>query len=168
MIKLIIKKKGFFIELPKIPAFRTPAKVDISKLNIGQVITGLKKQGIKDYEIIESLDKPPKKSKRKKPINKKETHSSDLSGVHERFDKIEKLLHEVITTRSEVREVRTIIKGSAEESGVVSEETENDEQFVPDVDTKGMKVRTSEFKTEKLDGNVEESSNLLSKMSRGK
>jgi len=168
MIKLIIKKRGFFVELPRIPPFRTPAKVDISKLNIGQVITGLKKQGIKDYEIIETVDKLPKRKKPEKATSKKGDDSIDLGGVYRRFDKIEGLLREVMTTRSEVREVRTIIKEPDVKVEPVDKETEDVEQFVPEVDVSGMKFRTSEFKTEKLDGNIKESSELLSKISKEK
>ena len=169
MIKLIIEKKGFYIELPKIPPFRTPAKVDISKLNLGQVTSELRKQGIKDYVILEGVDKPPKRNKKKKAVSKNGT-SIDLSGVHKRFDKIEGLLQEVMNTRSEVREVRTIIKGSDTEVkfGDKEKEIENVDQFVPEVDVSGMKVRTSEFKTEKLDSDIEESSELLSKISKEK
>ena len=168
MIKLIIRKRGFFVELPRIPPFRTPAKIDISKLNIGQVIAGLRQQGISDYEIIEGVDKPPKRNKPTKTISKKGDSSIDLGEVHRRFDKIEGLLHEVIDTRSEVREVRTIIKGSDTEIDFVDKEIEGVEQFVPEVDVSGMKVRTSDFKTEKLDGDIEESSELLSKMNKEK
>lgn len=170
MIKLIIEKKGFYIELPKIPPFRTPAKVDISKLNLGQVTSELRKQGIKDYVILEGIDKPPKRNKQKKTVSEKKTDSIDLSGFHDRFDKIEGLLQDVMNIRSEVREVRTIIKGSGTEVEFddKEKEIENVDQFVPDVDVSGMKVKTSEFRTEKLDGDIEESSELLSKISKGK
>ena len=168
MIKLIIKKRGYFIELPRVSPFRTPAKVDISKLNIGQVVTSLKKQGIMDFEIIETIDKPSKKNKSpEKLVVKEKNNSVNLNDFYERFDRIEGLLRKVINTRSETQEVRTIIKGSEGEIAYNDKEIDVDEeQFIPEVDTKGMKVRTSDFMTRKLDVDIEESSELLSKIKK--
>ena len=52
MVKLLIKTKGMFINIPGLIPFRTPAEVDITKVNINLVISELKKNGIERYRII--------------------------------------------------------------------------------------------------------------------
>jgi len=52
MVKLLIKTKGMFINIPGLIPFRTPAEVDITKVNINLVISELKKNGIEKYKII--------------------------------------------------------------------------------------------------------------------
>jgi hypothetical protein len=52
MVKLLIKTKGMFINIPGLIPFRTPTEVDITKVNINLVISELKKNGIEKYKII--------------------------------------------------------------------------------------------------------------------
>lgn len=52
MVKLLIRTKGMFINIPGLTPFRTPAEVDITKVNINMVISELKKNGIEKYKII--------------------------------------------------------------------------------------------------------------------
>lgn len=52
MVKLLIKTKGMFINIPGLIPFRTPVEVDITKVNINLVISELKKNGIERYRII--------------------------------------------------------------------------------------------------------------------
>jgi hypothetical protein len=52
MVKLLIKTKGMFINIPGLIPFRTPAEVDITKVNINLVVSELKKNGIEKYKII--------------------------------------------------------------------------------------------------------------------
>jgi hypothetical protein len=52
MVKLLIKTKGMFINIPGLIPFRTPAEVDITKVNINMVISELKKNGIEKYKIL--------------------------------------------------------------------------------------------------------------------
>jgi len=49
--KLKITKPGFIINIPGIPEFRTPAKIDISKLDENLVRGELKKYDIESYSI---------------------------------------------------------------------------------------------------------------------
>ena len=52
MVKLLIKTKGMFINIPGLVPFRTPVEVDITKVNINMVISELKKNGIEKYKIL--------------------------------------------------------------------------------------------------------------------
>lgn len=51
MKKLIIKKPGIFMNIPGITPFRTPAKIDISKVDIKLIISCLNRNGISEYEV---------------------------------------------------------------------------------------------------------------------
>lgn len=168
--KLIIKKGGYYIELPKVTPFRTPAKIDISKLNIEKVMIMLRAQGVEEYEIFSGKDKLIKKKKvtKKIEVSKKDSEKNmfDLKELYKRFDSLEELLQKIISGKLKIQEVRTIIKGDSEKFEDKDIELDDSfSQFVPKVDTKGMKIRTSGFKTEKLDENFEERSKLLSEIS---
>ena len=51
-LKLKIKDKGLMVEIPGLPPTRTPADIDISKLDLNLVITNLRKHGINNYKIV--------------------------------------------------------------------------------------------------------------------
>lgn len=61
MTKLVIRKPGFFINIPGITPFRTPAKIDISRIDIKLIISCLNKNGIIEYEIEDEEIKPVSK-----------------------------------------------------------------------------------------------------------
>lgn len=172
MIELIIKKGGYYIELPGIAPFRTPVRVNISKLNIKEVKTMLRGQGVEEYEIIRGKDKSVKKATKKLSVSSdgvSETNIVDFKELHKRFDNLEKILQKFIDKKPEVHEVRTIIKEVIGEETKPSEDEIDDlGQFIPEVDTEGMKIRTSGFKIEKLGEGLEKSSRLLSKYTKGK
>ena len=64
---LIIKTKGLHVNIPGIASFRTPASIDITKVDVNLVNAELEKQGIREFKII---DKPT--TFKEKIINKLE------------------------------------------------------------------------------------------------
>ena len=52
MLILKIKEKGLFVEIPGALPTRTPAEIDISKCNLSAVDMYLRKNGIKNYQIL--------------------------------------------------------------------------------------------------------------------
>jgi len=51
-LKLVIKEKGRYVTLPGMQAFRTPAKVDVTKIKISILIQALHSCGVNDYELL--------------------------------------------------------------------------------------------------------------------
>lgn len=76
MIKLIIKKVGYFLKIPGIHPVRTPAEVDISKVDINTVKSELKRQGITKYKI-EGYD--IKSEVKKIKSNKKQIEANNIN-----------------------------------------------------------------------------------------
>jgi len=158
MIKLVIKDKGFFIELPRVAPFRTPAVIDISNINLNLIITKLKKAGITNYEI-KSGESSEVKTKRSKPVEKSESPET-FKGLKERFDKFEELLQEIVNKELPSEAVKTVKDFGKE---VRIEEIEKESEFIPDIDISRMKIRSSGFKIEKSDGSIGRSVSLLSR-----
>ena len=52
MVKFKIKTSGFFISIPGVCSFRTPAEISISENKIKLLEAELKKNGITDYKIV--------------------------------------------------------------------------------------------------------------------
>lgn len=160
MIRLVIKEPGFFIELPKIAPFRTPAVVDISHVDLNLIITKLRKAGITNYEIKSGPDKI--KTIRSKPVEKSLEGLGTFENLKERFDKFEELLQEIVNKEPSSE----VVKDFNEE--VKIEEIEEPDKFIPDIDVSKMRIRSSGFKIEKSDGNIEGNANLLSKTRKKK
>jgi hypothetical protein len=57
MILLKIKTPGHLISIPGLPIFRTPAEVDVSKIDIRVVHMYLVTAGIDEYEIVAETKK---------------------------------------------------------------------------------------------------------------
>jgi hypothetical protein len=98
LITLDVKEKGHMIEIPGIAPFRTPARIDISRVKLNLIISSLNNSGVSDYEIIAREDKKetvytkedfelPKKTKEASP---------DLDNINERFNKIEGILKNLL------------------------------------------------------------------------
>ena len=167
MIKLKIRRPGLMIELPGIPATRTPTIIDVSKIDLNIVKLKLKQYGISDYEII-SLDgvatRHPTKRIVKKGKSKTKTTmiQPDLSSLEERFDQLEKLIH-LIADRPvnvEVHGVQQVLPG--QEGSTIIEELETD-SFIPEIDDEleltGDIVKTSDSVVD-IDDAVTELRNL--------
>ena len=51
-LKLKIADRGLIVEIPGIAPVRTPADIDISKIDINLVVAHLRKAGINNYKIV--------------------------------------------------------------------------------------------------------------------
>jgi len=83
MVLLIINKPGLTIEIPGLRSTRTPAEIDISKINLNVVVTYLHKMSVKDYQIISS-DKKDSRTYEKyvwKDLVKKEQNNDQSINV---------------------------------------------------------------------------------------
>lgn len=195
MIVLHIREKGQLIELPGLAPFRTPAKIDISTIDIRKVIGHLKVNGIKNYKVI-AEDKKGKKEvytakdfstdqkKKKSDLYKKE--------INDRFNKLEKMLslllekedrndnrnEEQITEKlnrleklsKEIlkREPKTVTTKD-KVSGQKWDDDEEVSRFIPEVDIEDMELKSSSVKSVKEEKKeLKDNADALSKFLGGK
>jgi hypothetical protein len=178
MIILKVKEKGTVIDIPGTKKARSPADIDITKVNINFVTMYLRKQGIKNYEIIstmgekQALPSSPKKRRAKKEnfesrFNKLESLIVNLLGrkqstpqpnseqITNKLKKLEKLSEEIIRKQS------SGVPVSTKSDEPVIEEL--DDMFIPEIDIGGMSVKGSTTKTLQSDSDeAGETADLLS------
>jgi len=186
MMALRIKKKGFYIQIPGLPPFRTPADVNISHVSIPLVVSVLKAQGIDKFEIIS--DTPGKE----KVLTQKD-FMPEKKGVKEdyktRFNKLESLMNkllqkqvsniplnkEQITNRlSSIEEILKkkepkVIHVVKEKNDKVKKEPKVEElydTFIPKINLDGLEMKgESSQKTIKQDkSDIDDSADLLSRI----
>lgn len=181
MIILKIVKKGYFIEIPGLPPFRTPVEANISHVSIPLVVSKLQSQGIKEFEIISDtkgkqsvLNQNDFNVTQKKDIKKEE--KKERKKYEERITKLEYLLEkllekqasdtsskkEQITNKLEIIEkllknqkpqVVHISKDEEETKPVKQKIEELDEDtFIPSINLDGLEMKgKSSGKTVKQD-----------------
>lgn len=100
MLKLIIKTKGLFINIPGVSPFRTPAEIDITKLNLNIITSELKKNGIARWKIIsgetEIIEPHPKKVKDTTSTTENIINIDKQDEVLDKLNKIEKRLNDFL------------------------------------------------------------------------
>lgn len=148
MVKLLIKTKGLFINIPGIMPFRTPAEVDISKVNVNIAISELKKNGIEKYKIIYGEDIPFKeynKIKLKKDYKENINNNSDLinsiNNQQKSISKIEHLLEKFLN--SNIFSNNTIVKKENNNEFTKSNKKFDDtvEDFIPEININNIKIK---------------------------
>jgi len=195
MITLIIKKPGHTIAIPGLPIVRSPAEVDISKLDIRVVAMYLQTDGIDKYTIIAKRDDQTEVYTQKdfdakgQPIPKKKKKGPNLD---KRMNKIENMLQallsrgmgkdtenreQIINKLDELEkkitssQSTTIIKEISLENPTVEDDDDfgTIDAFIPEIDVSDMTIRSSEnVKTIKQDANIKESADLLAELTKKK
>jgi len=186
-LKLKIEDKGFVIDIPGIPSTRTPALIDITKANLNNVITTLRKNGINNYKIYsineEDVTKPTETI-----ITKSKEIYNDQKDINKRFNRLEKMIEKLLLMKSEskitineeqitnklekLEELTRSIaasrkEGVADDKEPVIEVMEN--MFVPEVDVDGMSIKGSTGKVlGEKDEDIDEAIDLLSSMNKRK
>jgi small-conductance mechanosensitive channel len=189
MLILKIKDKGLYIEIPGTLPTRTPADIDITKCDLATVTMHLRKQGIKDYQII---------SESKKQVILKPPDMSDASInqkiINKRFSRLEKIMmqllekdkgsneskEEQITKKLDRLEQITskilekddvVVERVVERSRAVKKKSkepkieELDSTFIPNIDISSMKMKGGSKKTIKQDNvDLDDSADLLSRI----
>lgn len=196
MITLRVREKGHLIEIPGVAPFRTPADIDVSRIEIRKVIGHLKVCGITDYQIV-AVDKKgnketynqedftPKKKKKKKAVvdpYKKQIES--------RFDKLEKMIMSLLTREKKGNEDlnKEQITEKLEQLERISKEilskrpdviykdskgrkkVKEEERFIPSIDIKDLKLKSSSVKSLKQDQkeDIDNAADSLSELLGGK
>jgi hypothetical protein len=183
MIVLRVKEKGHLISIPGMNPVRSPVEVDISKFNMDLIVTKLRSQGIKNYEITEKDDDPIKK------VEKKEKDVVDKSykqEINKRFNGLEKMIYELvenkygnidenkeqITDKLDLLESLTRDLLTKQRDVILTEkllekepEIEEMDRFIPEVNTKGMILKGSNTKTTIQQDDIDQDEvDLLSKL----
>jgi len=95
MLILKIKDKGMYLEIPGTLPTRSPAEIDISKCDLISVSTYLRKQGIKNYQIL-SLSGDDAKIRRGLPAPKMQDASIDQKVINKRFTRLEEMVEQLL------------------------------------------------------------------------
>ena len=189
MITLKIKHKGFYIEIPGLPPFRTPADVNISHISIPLAVSALKKQGITVFKIVsDTKGKEQTLTQRDFMVKNKNPKKQDAN-YEKRFNKLEALMtsllnkqtsntpsnKEQITNR--LNSIEKLIKEKESKViHVVEETTEKikktkkknkaQDTFIPSINLDGMEIKGSgSQKTIKQDkSDIDDSADLLSRI----
>lgn len=167
MIKLIIKERGYILNLRGMSPIRTPAKIDVTRSDLNYIITELRRMGIQNFvikygsdeQIIKEVEETTFKIEKDQDKEEQIHKSPDLNGIYKRLDSIESLLQGISAGR-EIIEKRIIIDGEKEKSKFV----EPEEAFIPTVDTSGLSLKGKTFKQEESSEDVKDKSRKLSKI----
>jgi len=137
---LIITTPGLFIHIPGIPSFRTPARIDITKLNENIVIMELTKHGIKDFKIKEKESIVREKGIRrfKKEINGENNEFDEIIGnfrkQQESIDRLEFLMKQFLQIPQGQQQIEEIQKK-------IIDEDKDIENFIPTIDLSKIKLK---------------------------
>ena len=101
-IKLTIRERGRFVEIPGLAAFRTPAKVDVTKINLSMLIQALHSCGINNYELISEDEKGKTVYVGKDPITKLPEKKQKEPELDNRLDRMEDLLISHVITAFDI------------------------------------------------------------------
>lgn len=178
MITLKIHEPGHTIAIPGLKVFRTPADIDISKLDIRVVSMYLKTSGIEKYEIVAE-------SKESKEIYTKQDFDvveKKPSNDNSRIDRIEKMLEVLVTKQvsnltpekeqinNKLDKLEKLIANQSKKTVIVPSkrgesiepEIEELEAFIPEVDVSDMKIKSDVKKVKQDDDGLEDAADLLS------
>lgn len=188
MLILKIKDKGLYLEIPGMMPTRTPVEIDITKCNLSLITVYLRKQGIKNYQIV-SESKKEVTHKPQEILKEIEDLSLDQSTLNKRFSRLEQMmvkLFEKDNGSNELKEEQinkkldrlekitsklldkkydvVIEKKSVTESKRKEPQFEElDSQFIPSIDVSNLKMKSGSTKTIKQDKiDLDDNVNLLS------
>jgi hypothetical protein len=193
MILLKIKTPGHLISIPGLPTFRTPAEVDVSKIDIRVVHMYLVTAGIDEYEIVAETKKGGKEVYKREDFDEVKSLTKrkpkDDKNLDSRLDNLEMMLSKLLakdrgdkTVDSEQitnkltkleklvsnfstpkQEIKQFVPNSKKEP--VIEELDS---FIPDIDISDMTIK-SKVKTLKQDGSViNDAADILSNLVKKK
>jgi len=187
MTVLKVKEKGHLLNIPGLMPVRSPVEINIRKCNIDLVITSLRRQGIKSYEIIETDDKSVKKVERKQSVKTVvEEDKSYKEEINKKFSNLENMISELIVNRTgntdenkeqitdklDTLEVLTRHLLNKQRDDMLEEKLLKDEpeieeldKFIPEVNIKGMELKGNTTKTTIQQDEVDpDNLDLLSKL----
>ena len=161
MIILTIKQPGLYITVPGIPPFRTPASVDITKINMTMLLASLQNAGVEEFDIKKDSNIKLQKEQTKSKIIKQEDPSEDLS---DRLESIEELLQKVLEKEPAIIQQVIETKGKRTKKKV---KHDDDIDFIPEINVDSMKGSIT-HETTLGEDNTEDTADLLRQMTKEK
>jgi len=160
MTKLLIKKQGLTIRIPGLPTFRTPAEIDISKVNIELVVAELKRHGIHNYKI---------KTEDKKTVEKIKTNENIQIEFVSGNDEILNIVKEQKETINNLKEIllnfinsNPQIDNKTKENQLIKiKEIEEVEEFIPTINLGKSKLKNAPSNSIKIRSDYKSSANNL-------
>jgi len=172
--ELIIKQKGLFLRLTGITPFRTPAKVDISRLNMTLLLSELNINSVIDFQIISNSKEEKKKEKTVPELlenlksNSKEIKKNDIN-VKKELNEIKSLLKNLLDKPSTVTEKIIYESSDKIESKKYKRKKKISDDFIPTVNIDHLEMKKgSEINTIKSDIDISDNVDLLSRISKRK
>lgn len=170
MLTLQVTEKGHCIEIPGIPAVRSPANIDITKIDLSLVISVLRKYGIENYKIVSLSETGEKKIFTRRDFVEK--NKEDLIFYQRKMDRRIEKMESMISRLLEKNEVNQVVKvEQITKSKYIEGETEPkieelEDIFIPNIDVGGMEVKgeTSKTSIKRGKGDVDDSADLLSRI----
>jgi len=185
VITLKIRAKGFFIEMPGVAPFRTPADVNITHMSMALVVSHLHSIGIEKFEIISDTPGKEQKFTEKDFLEKEKVVEKD--DVSNRLKQLEKSVQKLISKKNEghtdsnkeqiTDKLETLEKLShaiLDQSGIAFEKKDEPnieelETFIPNIDVDGIELKgSSKSVIAKEEDDTDETANLLSSLTREK
>jgi hypothetical protein len=191
MLNLKIKKPGLMINIPGLPQFRSPAEVDITKLDLKMLINYLKSNSIADYEIISATDSGKVDVYKKEDFDAIENRDKREKSIEKRFNKLEKMLSFLIDRTTgdapqdsehitkKLERLESLIQNIPKSSTTVINKLidpkvekldDNEDAYIPDIDISDMKMSSGSYKEmeNKSKKEVNSSADLLAGLLRKK
>jgi len=181
MLTLKITEKGHYIDLPGMAPFRTPANIDVSKIPLNALILKLKVYDITEYEIVSKLgDKQIVYKKEElekiKPKDLKKKDTKYIKHFDKRLNKLENMIKTLVTPQSKPEvninlnkeQIKNMVSEFLDQPIIKKAEDEEEDMFIPPVNTNGMKLKGSEHTIIKQKENLEDSVDLLSEIQKEK
>ena len=175
---LIIEKPGLTIAIPGGVVTRTPTKIDISRLNINDVLSELKRQGVEGFYIQHGSSKNKENIKEVKPIPIQydqigiqrildEFRNNSNSNTDERLKNIESLMSQLLENQGNRETIyiqKEIDKGLSSLKKKVDDE--EDDEFIPSINLDKLEAkgstRTSSISSDSID--IEETTRALNRI----
>jgi len=186
MITLKIKEAGHTIAIPGLKVTRSPANLDISKLDIRVVSMYLKTSGIEKYEIVAESPKGDKETYTHKDFDVIEKRQSvpKQTNVDNKINKLEKMMELLLARElgksdpdseqinNKLDKIEKLFKGGTKVVYKSSEnkrgepEIEDLDSFIPEVDISDMKLSSDNIKKVKQDSGAADAADALSGLLR--
>jgi hypothetical protein len=185
MITLKIREKGFFIEMPGVAPFRTPADVNITHMSMALVVSHLHSIGIEIFEIISDTPGKERKFTEKDFLEKEKVVKKNNIG--KRLKQLEKSVQKLISKKDEghtdsnkeqitdkLETIERLSQAILDRSGVsnIAQDKpiiEELDTFIPNIDVDGIQLKgSSKSVIAKEEDDTDETADLLSSLTGGK
>jgi len=181
-LKLTIRERGRFVEIPGVAAFRTPATIDVTKMKLSILIQALHSCGVNNYELV-SEDHKGNKVYTQDDFNLPEKKKEDKQ-MDNRLERMEDLLLKLISNRTGQKvanseqitnRLNSIERMLKQGNKVIYKEIgdkpiveELDDQYIPEIDISDMQIsgKLTKILEKKSKDDIDFSADILSNLTK--